>query len=350
MSTKTVYVLHKNGANSHYIGLDFLLKENNIKIKYREFSVIGMFFKSLVKLKGKTLYKQIVNGLFLLSLLVTKNKKVVLSIAPYDKKLGKLLPLFKNHKIYYHTSWTCWDQTFHPKRKNNSPKVYAIWKKFLEHHTTHIFSVTQKGKKELLKNYALEESHISVVNHSVDQKFAQEITPDRKRNSFIYLGRLIPIKGIEELLAVFSKVPSCSLTIMGKGEQQDIVENYANTYPNIIYKNYTSSTQELAYILSKHEYMILNSKRTNQWEELFGLIIIESMSQGLIPIAPSHAGPSEIITSDIGYLFEEGKLDEMLEQISHIPTFNEEMSQNARKTSTIYQPKHIAKKWQKILA
>ena len=96
--------------------------------------------------------------------------------------------------------------------------------------------------------------------------------------------------------------------------------------------------------------MVLNSKRTQHWEELFGLVIIESMSQGLIPIASSHTGPSEIITPETGYLFEEGKLEEIIKEISTTPAFDENKSQKARENSEAYLPQEIAKKWKKILA
>jgi len=37
---KSIYILHKNGADSHYRALDNLLKKNNQKLVYREFSIL----------------------------------------------------------------------------------------------------------------------------------------------------------------------------------------------------------------------------------------------------------------------------------------------------------------------
>src|SRR5690606_27572450 len=112
-----IYVLHKSGANTHYVGLKALLEKENGKIVFREFSILSTLFKSLIKLNFALFVKQLVNSLFLFRLLMSKDKKIVLGIAPYDYKLRNILFFLKNHTIYYHTSWTCWDGSFYPKKK-----------------------------------------------------------------------------------------------------------------------------------------------------------------------------------------------------------------------------------------
>lgn len=350
MNPNKVYILHKNGANSHYIGLDHLLKQHDSQLIYREFSVLGTFFKSLVKLDFKKVTKQIINAFFLVSLLMSKNKKVVLAIAPYDQKLGRLLSILKNHQIYYHTSWTYWDGTFHPKTKKNSPKVFATWKGFIENKCRHIFVVTQKSKNELIANYDIDTSKISVVNHSLNPQFLEDVSATRIRNSFIYLGRLLPQKGIDEMLDFFSKHPESNLTIIGQGKLENLVKEAAAKHSNINYKKHTNNIKELTQELSTNEFLLLNSKRTKKWEELFGLIIIEGMAQGLIPIAPTHSGPKEIITPEIGHLFEEGNLKSMLNEIISLENFDKKMSNAAKEKASMYRPEHIATKWKSILA
>ncbi|WP_299278140.1 glycosyltransferase [uncultured Psychroserpens sp.] len=349
MPKQTVYILHKNGADSHYTALQFLLQQEHIHLEYREFSVLSKLVKSLTKFNFKLFRKQLTNAAFMIGLLFSKDKKIVLGIAPFDSKLVSLLGYLDKHQVYYHTSWTFWDKNFHPKTKNNSPKVFATWKSFLEDKVTHIFAVTQQSKSQLLENYTIKDNNISVVCHAIDKAFTQDIEPNRTRHSFIYLGRLVPQKGIDEILQFFSNHPKCSITIVGKGPQQQLVEEHAKEHDNINYIKHTSNKTALAKLLSTHEYVLLNSKRNRKWEELFGLIIIESMAQGLIPIAPNHSGPNEIITKDIGYIFNEGHIIPMLEQVAGLDRFNEEMSQQAKKKSVFYLPENIAKYWQAIL-
>lgn len=349
MNQKTVYILHKNGANNHYTALKFLLQKQNIDLQYREFSVISKSFKSITKFDGKLFYKQMINAAFLIGLLFSKNKKIVLGIAPFDSKLGSLLKYLKNHQVYYHTSWTYWDKSFHPKTKKNTPKVFNIWKDFIENKALHIFAVTQQTKNQLLQNYKVDESKINIVYHSMDEAFTKKVEPNRIRNSFIYLGRLVPQKGIEEIIDFFTKNTNYQITIIGNGKLKELVEKCASKYKNISYKNHTNNKEALTKELSQHEYVLLNSKKNKKWEELFGLIIIESMAQGLIPIAPNHSGPKEIISDDIGYIFKEGDLHEALDQITAITTFDNTKSDNARKKSEFYLPQNIANNWRPIL-
>ncbi len=349
MSAKTVYILHKTGADSHYVALHHLLKQHNHTLEYREFSVFSKIFKSLVKFNFKLFKKQLINMAFLTGLLFSKNKKIVLGIAPFDSKLIGLLKILKHHKVYYHTSWTYWDKTFHPKTKNNSPKVLNTWRNFLEDKAKHIFSVTQKSKQQLLENYAINEEKINVVYHALNPEFSERLAISKKENSFIYYGRLVPQKGIEEILIFFDKHKEATLTLIGDGEQRNLAEKYAASHPNITHTAHISDKKKLITILAGHQYLLLNSKKTSKWEELFGLVIIESMSQGVVPVSSSHSGPKEIISENTGYLFEEGEMEATLKNILDKSNSDEEKAAQCIKTSRRFLPEHIAERWQAIL-
>lgn len=344
----TIYVLHKQGANSHYMALDHLLAENAVELKYREFSVFTKIFKALRKFDLKALKKQFINSFFLFNLLFTRDKKIVLGIAPFDHKLIFLLKLLQRHQVYYHTSWTCWDKSFHPKRKKNSPRVFENWRFFLEEKTRHIFSVSQKGKTELLSNYDIPSGKISVVNHSLPKQFATTSEISKKENSFLYVGRLVPQKGLIELLEFFKKQSEATFTIIGSGELQPKIQKYSEEFTNIIYRDYLTDKSELKKEFAQNEYLVLNSKRKQNWEELFGMVLIEGMSQGTIPVATDHSGPEEIIDLSTGFLCKEGNITEILSFLikNH---FDKEMSQNAIIKSRKYLPESLAKNWQAVL-
>jgi glycosyltransferase involved in cell wall biosynthesis len=350
VSKKVVYILHKNGSNSHYTGLKHLLSEQNTTLKYREFSIISTFFKALLKGNGRVIKKQIVNFLFLLNLFMSKHKRVVLGIAPFDKKLVLLTQVLKNHTVYYHTSWTCWDGSFHPKQDNNSPKVRRAWKNFLENMVKHIFCVTIKSKSEILKHYNVKKANIHVVNHAADPAFFQPAKiSEKKPLSFIYYGRLVPEKGIEELLDFFADQQNAILTIIGNGKLIDTVKLFSDKFKNITHLQATENKEELIHKVASHQYLVLNSKKSPKWEELFGLTIIESMALGTIPIATNHTGPKEILTPDLGYLCEEHNLIDKIAELIEIDAFDENMSKNCKKIATNYKVNNIGKKWNAIL-
>lgn len=348
MTDKVIYILHKNGARGHYIALEYLLKNENAVLKHREFSVFSKLFKSITKGNFKQFKKQITNILFLVSLLFTKNKKIVLGIAPFDNKIAFLLYFLGNHKIYYHSSWTCWDKSFHPKRKKNSDRIFKIWRSFLEQKVLHFFVVTNKTKTQLLNNYKLSDDKISIVNHANSDDFYLNYNYSRKPNSFIYVGRLLPQKGILEMLDFFKTNNKATLTIVGDGKEKETVLKYAKTYNNIIFLEPIYDKIKLINVYKKHQFLILNSKKTKNWEELFGMIIIEAMSLGLIPIASNHSGPKEIISKNEGYIFNEGDLHNQLHTVIKLG-FNKTMSVNNMKQAKQYSLQNISKKWEPIL-
>lgn len=349
MAKKTVYVLHKNGANSHYIALKHLLNREAINLKYREFSIFGNFFKSLVKFDVALFQKQCINLAFLVKLVFSKNIKIVLGIAPYDSKLLRLSKVLKNHKLYYHTSWTYWDGTFQPKSTKRA-MVKKTWKYFLENSVEHIFCVSQQSKNQLLENYNLEPQNISVVNHAVDAVFFQDqLSAEKEPLSFIYVGRLVPQKGIDELLEYFADHPGVKLSLMGSGDMETKVEEFSRRYQNISYYPYTNDKKKIVRLISTHQYFVLNAKKTDRWEELFGLALIESMAQNTIPIAADHSGPKEIIGKTYGYVFEEGNIEDVLNGIITKNKYDPELSQAVRKRAEYYKVEHISNLWKPIL-
>ncbi len=351
MHKQTVYILHKNGADSHYIGLRYLLEQNNMILKYREFSVVGKMVKAVKKTDWQSFKKQWINLFFLLSLLFRKEKKVVLGIAPFDKKLKRLLPVLKNHQVYYHTSWTCWDKSFHPKR-NKSEKIFKVWQGFLEQQTKHIFCVSKTSKKSLLANYNIPSEKISPVFHSINPKFFKKTTKSKKPKSFIYIGRMLPEKGVEELLNFFAAAENkhLQLTLIGSGKLEDVVQETAKNNSNITYKSHILEKHKLLEVLSKHQFLLLNSKKTKKWEELFGMVLIEAMAQGVIPIAANHSGPKEIITKETGILFTEGNIKEAIfKALETPPEVFKELEKNTREEAKNFSVKKIALNWQPIL-
>lgn len=347
-----VYVLHKSGAKNHYSGLKQFCGKNEIKLVFREFSILSTFFKSLLKLNFKLVFKQILNAFFLLQLTFSRNKKIVLGIAPFDYKLKNLMCVLKNHQIYYHTSWTCWDGSFHPKKKKITPEIMRIWKEMIEKNSRHIFAVSQKTKNELLKNYELNESKISVVYHSLNEKHFnknQSTQNQYKTLNFIYVGRLIPAKGIEELLIYFSENQDKVFTIVGKGDLQNKAEEFSKQFPNIRYLGEIRNPEKLAIEFGKNHYLVLNSKKSEKWEELFGMVLIEAMACGAVPVATDHPGPKEIVQhGKNGFLVEENQMIGFLNGLA-FENNSEEIKNQAIKTAENFGLKKISERWFPIL-
>ena len=73
------------------------------------------------------------------------------------------------------------------------------------------------------------------------------------------------------------------------------VTTSAKKYENIQYHGFKKNKSDLRELYLKSSFIILPSKKQSDWEELFGISLIEAMYCGLIPISSNHIGPKEII-------------------------------------------------------
>ncbi|WP_124981111.1 glycosyltransferase [Nonlabens xiamenensis] len=346
---KCIIVLHKSGADSHYRGLQCLADARGIQLKYREFSVASRLFKSIVKLDGQLFVKQWKNLFTLIELRCTRNYVVVLGIAPYDRTLKRLRSIIKRHRIYYHTSWPVWDGDYFPKKKGVNSNVKAIWKNFIELQVSAVFTVTQQAKTSLLKHYVMT-ADVHVVGHAYDpEDFHYDPLQASERNGCLYVGRLVAQKGITELLDFFKKYPAQRLTLIGDGPLVTVVQEAADNFPNIQFFPATKHNSDLNRLFNEHTYLLLNSQRSSKWQELFGMVLIEAMATGCIPIATAHIGPQEIIEHNKnGYLFSETTfMDELSLIIQGYP--NEAMIQDAMKRAAYFEIDNIAERWVPLL-
>ena len=304
--TNKVYIVHEYGAPSHFYALEYLLASQRIQSAYYELNIWGQVKKVVKTFSARCFLRLCRNLGFLFSLPFLKPAKVVLGLAPYDRRLVRLRPWLKRHQVFYFTSYTCWDGTRQVHR--SGPRTVSAWRAFLQHGVDHVFAVSEKTRKELIRNGLASPSRVTVVGHSY---VARPMAPDtcKRNNLFVTAGALDSRKGIEELLACFAARPDAHLTILGKGPLERLVKEYEAACPNIHYAGYVSDQNELFNVYRKHSFFVLNSKRTPDWEELFGMVLIEASACGLVPLAPHHVGPCEILQDgENGILFAEGNV------------------------------------------
>lgn len=309
---KKIYVLHEYGCREHLNALCYLAEKENIRIIYCEFNLIEQLKKRPFNVK-----RFLHNILFLSFLIFAPPQKIILGIAPVNHALKLILKLYKRHNFFYHTSYTYWDFKTVAHNPHDSQDL-KVWTHFIENVTNHIFAVSKKTKKELCSNFNIDPSKISVVNHA----YKEAISPNKKipyKNTYISVGELSYRKGTLELLDYFAGHPEHTLTLIGRGNLSKTAQAYSQKYNNIYYKGYISNWSTLESNYKENLFLILNSHKTKQWEELFGMVLIEGMACGCIPLATNHTGPQEIITSGInGFLYKEGEIERIIEKTSSL--------------------------------
>jgi glycosyltransferase involved in cell wall biosynthesis len=123
-----------------------------------------------------------------------------------------------------------------------------------------------------------------------------------------YLGRLVPEKGVLDLLDALSQLPdTIALRIVGDGVlRPQIVSRAAQLgiAARIEFAPMVGSAQMPAE-LRKLDALALPSRTLPNWKEQFGRILIEAMSCG-VPVVGSSSGEIPHVIGDAGVIFPEG--------------------------------------------
>lgn len=304
MITKELIFLHEYGEPAHYLGaVKSFNSSEHTQIKYVEFSTLKLALKAL-KNKNISKFKKAINDF--LSLIkwfifpeLLKNKIIVLGAAPLDFKVIFLKRILSKTKVVYHSSWLYWDKSKYPKTPVFAYEyIHKCWVCFLRDTVNAFAVVTPEVKFQLVEHMGIEPKKIVVVYHCFNESiFVPNIAKvsDDGKVTAIFVGRLVANKGILELLTLCRQLPNLSMIIAGDGPLRLQVEKAANELTNLTYVGYIKDKQELSKLCQATDVVLLPSKRTGDWEELFGIALIEAMSCGCIPITTDHQGPKVIL-------------------------------------------------------
>lgn len=179
--------------------------------------------------------------------------------------------------------------------------------------------------------------------------------PDvKKTEDFVFLGRLVSDKGVDLAIRAIQKLKKIievdkdlgvkpNLTIIGEGEERENLVNLVDELDlqdNVDFKGPLIG-EELVHCLNQHRFIIIPSI----WEEPFGIVALEGMACGCLPIASNGGGLPEAI-GRAGILFRKGDLDELITRILEVLR-NSEMEHQYRsqiKTHLAYHQANIVTK------
>jgi glycosyltransferase involved in cell wall biosynthesis len=237
-------------------------------------------------------------------------------------------------------------------------RVKKGWKEFLEQKCAGIFCVTARGKEQLAAQYRIK-CPIQIVYHSVDSKvfYYEPKAGFKPPLRFLFVGRLLEKKGIEEILSIFRTLPEqeAALGIVGNGPLLETVQTRIKDKPNLKYYGKVSR-EKLGALYREYDVLLCPSKKGyGTWEELFGMSIIEGMASGVIPIATNHVGPTEIIEDAVdGFLIADTQLyNGLLDKIKYLMKLDQQtlmqLRQNALAKASSFEVETISKRWYAIL-
>lgn len=157
----------------------------------------------------------------------------------------------------------------------------------------------------------------TVIGNSYNEKLFRAGAAERP-NDFVFVGRLVSDKGTELAIRAFAdlvfvhpvaELNTATLTIIGEGEERPNLEKLIAELPDPGRVRLVGSLrgQALADELSRHRFQFIPSL----WEEPFGIVALEGIACGLIPIASNGGGLPDAV-GEAGVTFRRGDLDSLV--------------------------------------
>jgi glycosyltransferase involved in cell wall biosynthesis len=149
----------------------------------------------------------------------------------------------------------------------------------------------------LCQEWGVSESKLTTIGNSVDIQKFKPGKEFREEYDFVTVCRLVPWKGVAEIIQCAKKM-NASLLVIGDGPERQNLEKIASTSQSRIDFIGSASRDEVSNKLRTSKVFVLNSSF-----EATSYSLIEAMASGLPGIANANTGSEEIISNGVdGYL------------------------------------------------
>jgi glycosyltransferase involved in cell wall biosynthesis len=130
----------------------------------------------------------------------------------------------------------------------------------------------------------------------------------RARFTVGFLGRLVPEKGIEDLIEACRQLRfATNLIIAGDGILATSLPEGNVNERLTIERHSRMPSSEVPSFLRRLDVLVLPSRTTAKWQEQFGRVLIEAMACG-IPVIGSNSGEIPNVVGEGGLIFPEGDI------------------------------------------
>jgi glycogen synthase len=160
---------------------------------------------------------------------------------------------------------------------------------------------------------------VTILNPYDDGIFRCHSDWSTRPGSLVFLGRLVSDKGCDTLLDALAQLRAEGLipraTIIGNGEERPKLEGLVaarGLYGQVEFTG-ALSPPTIAGTLNKHRFLVVPSR----WEEPFGIVALEGLACGCVPIVSRRGGLIEAIGPH-GYTFENGDTAGLAQVLAHV--------------------------------
>ncbi|MBQ8312969.1 MAG: glycosyltransferase family 4 protein [Clostridia bacterium] len=136
----------------------------------------------------------------------------------------------------------------------------------------------------------------------------------------IYVGQLIPLKNVDTLIETVKRLgKDAELTIVGDGQERQRLEEMAGGCGNITFTGWLPREEALQRMKQADIFAMVSSPET------YGMVYLEAMAQGCIPIASRGEGFDGLIRDgENGFLLPPGDADALVALLNRIANLTQE--------------------------
>jgi glycosyltransferase involved in cell wall biosynthesis len=152
-----------------------------------------------------------------------------------------------------------------------------------------------------------------IPQFGIDPALYEASSPPTQDEPFVigYVGRLVPEKGIDDLLHAVSELSgNWRLCLLGAGPERDALRDLARSLgilDRTAFEGQVPSTQVPARLARLHA-LVLPSRTRRNWMEQFGRALVEGMASG-VPVVGSDSGEIPNVIGDAGLVYPEGNVE-----------------------------------------
>jgi glycosyltransferase involved in cell wall biosynthesis len=128
----------------------------------------------------------------------------------------------------------------------------------------------------------------------------------------LFVGQLRPYKGLPQLIRAAAGIPGLQVSVIGLGPMRAELQSFAAQLnaSNVQFRGWVPD-DELWRAYSEHDVIVLPSTST---AEAFGLVLVEGMAAGCVPVASDLAGVREV-AGPTGLLVRPGDVEDLRSQL-----------------------------------
>lgn len=197
-------------------------------------------------------------------------------------------------------------------KKNYFNKLYRVFRMYLEQRFAKLPSLIKNYiiisdlGKEIMEGYLPKDSNYYMINNPFNFEDLARVQVE-KNQSYIFIGRLSPEKGVIEL-AKISKELGINLLMVGDGPEK---EKILQINPDVKITGWVAEEQVKKYIKLSRALIF-----PTLWYEGMPMTIIECLSLGVPCIIPDTCAATQVVKDgENGFVYKQGDLEDLKQKV-----------------------------------